>query len=120
MTDEPLVLPADPDLPVPYTVVDAAAKDTRAAGESTLPSAVLDLLAVIRDLADVPLPSLDDADERAWHTLMMRRLGDLHVALDVALDPKWGAFDAADTAKVLRQRLNATPVTYAAYDGGDR
>lgn len=83
--------------------------------------AVIDLLSVIRDLADVPLPSLDDTDERAWHTLMLRRLGDLHVVLSVALAPKWaGTFDPAREAEVLRDRLNATPVTYTRYGRGAR
>src|SRR5882757_1019329 len=67
---------------------DAAAKDTRK-GESTLPSDVLDLLAAIRDAVEVPLPSNEPADERAWHQLMYRRLTDLRVSLSVALDAKW-------------------------------
>jgi hypothetical protein len=109
--DDVLVLLADPDRPVPYAVAPAVC----GAPEATAP-AVLDLLSVIRDMADVPLPSLDDADERAWRTLMLRRLGDVHVVLSVALSPKWsGMFDAAREAAVLRQRLNATPVTYTRY-----
>jgi hypothetical protein len=90
--------------------------------DTTVPAAVLDLLSVIRDLADVPLPSLDDADERAWRTLMLRRLGDLHTVLDVALSPKWvGDFDPAREAAILRERLSVNPVTYATYGReGDR
>ena len=115
--DDVLVLLADPDRPVPYVVAPAVEVDPAVCGapEATAP-AVLDLLAVIRDMADVPLPSLDDADERAWRTLMMRRLGDLHVVLSVALDPKRAPdLDPAAEAAVLRQRLNAAPVTYADY-----
>lgn len=121
--DDVLVLPADPDRPVPYTVAPAVEVEPAVCGapEDPVPAGVLDLLAVIRDMADVPLPSLADADERAWRTLMMRRLGDLHTVLSVALDPKWAPdLDVAVTAALLRQRLDATPVTYATYGGGER
>lgn len=125
-SDEPLILPADPDQPVPYTVNDLAAKDTRQ-GASTLSSDVLDLLTAIRDAVDVPLPSLDETDERAWHVLMARRLSDLHTALSVSLSPQWApTTNAADEAAHIRKRTAATPVTYTAWeqaeqaDGGER
>lgn len=125
--DEPLVLPADPDQPVPYTVVaDDAGKDTRdgnqpPAGASTLSSDVLDLLTAIRDHVNVPLPSLDTDDERAWHVLMARRLSDLHTSLSVAVDPQWAdTTNAAAEAAHIRHRTAATPVTFTRYDNPEQ
>ncbi len=115
---EALLLPADPDLPVPYPAAtdDNAGKDTRK-GASTLSSDILDLLAAIRDHVDVPLPGTDDADERAWRTLMYRRLTELHTSLDVALSAKWAdTTDPADEAAYIRARTAATPVTYAVFE----
>lgn len=122
--EEPLVLPADPGLPVPYTVVDTATEGTRK-GEPTLPSAVLDLLAAIRDQTDVPLPSTDPADERAYQRLMSKRLGDLHSSLKVVLSAKWiDTIDPAEEAAYIRKRTTGAPVTYELWertpDGGDQ
>lgn len=115
--DDVLVLPADPDLPVPYTVADTAAKDSRKA-ESTLPSEVLDLLAAIRDATDVPLPSVDPADERAYQRLMFQRLGDLHSSLAVVLSAKWAdTLDPAAEAAYIRKRTALAPVTYTLWKG---
>jgi hypothetical protein len=102
----------------------AAAKDTHQ-GESTLSSDVLDLLAAIRDAADVPLPSLDPADERAWQRLMRRRLVDLHAVLEVALRPEWvDLLDPAREAADIRRRTADAPVEYTRYEpaetDGDR
>jgi hypothetical protein len=104
------------------TTTDAAGKDTRK-GASTLSSDVLDLLAAIRDHVDVPLPSLDEADERAWHVLMARRLSDLHTSLFVALSPEWAdTTNAADEAAHIRARTAAVPVTYTVFEqpGGEQ
>lgn len=149
---EPLVLPADPDLPVPYTVVTSGwhrpdvetaalehltsvvgpvsarqivdgllargksqagtAKDTPRR-ESTLDSAVLDLLAAIRDHTNVPLPGLNQADEHAYQRLMTTRLGELHSSLKVALSEKWvDIFDPAAETAYIRRRTAGSPVTY--------
>jgi hypothetical protein len=122
MTDEPIVLPADPDQPVPYTVDDNAGKDTRdgtqpPAGESTLSSAVLDLLTAIRDHVNVPLPSTDRADELAWQKLMQERLVKLHSSLSVALSEKWlDLFDLSGEAAYIRARTADTPVTYGLWE----
>lgn len=105
---------------------DIAAKDSPQAA-STLSSDVLDLLAAIRDTAHVPLPGNDPADDRAWHTLMHRRLTALYVSLNVALSPQWIAnLDPTAEAAHIRRRTAETPVTYTlwadpdeATDGGD-
>jgi hypothetical protein len=117
----------DPQRSMLTTAADAAAKDSPAGAESTLSSAVLDLLAAIRDAADVPLPSLDLADEHAWHQLTARRLSDLHTTLSVALDPKYDGVDFAREAAIIRARTADSPVTYtlweapeAAPDGGEQ
>jgi hypothetical protein len=95
-----------------------AGKDTPTpGGASTLGSDVLDLLAAIRDAVDVPLPSLDPADERAYHQLMYQRLTDLHVSLSVALAAKsTDTLDAADEAAYVRARTACSPVTYALWE----
>lgn len=98
-----------------------AGKDTRGAvqppaGASTLGSDVLDLLAAIRDALDVPLADLTDADQRAYQAVMRRRLSEVHIVLDVALEPKWiGTFDPAREAASIRTRTADTPVTYATW-----
>lgn len=107
----------------PTTSAAARVIPGRPAGDP-VPAVVLDLLAAIRDAADVPLPGLDEADERAYHALMGQRLSDLHIALSVALSPQWiGTLDLADEVAAIRSRVDATPVTYTRYvrpeqDGG--
>lgn len=163
--DEPLVLPADPDLPVPYTVAaagwhrpnvetaaiehltavvgpisarqlvdgllakgsnqDTAAKDTRTAGESTLPSAVLDLLTAIRDALDIPLPGVEDRDERRFCWLMDHRRSAVYSTLNAILDSPLTRVDDRDAAHI-RRRTAETPVTYTVWeppapaDGGEQ
>lgn len=92
-------------------------------GEPTLSSDVLDLLTAIRDAVDVPLPGLDEVDERAWHSLMVQRLGDLHTVLDVALSAQWAdTLDPAAEAAHIRSRTASAPVAYALFEqsGGAR
>jgi hypothetical protein len=108
---------ARPPAPASLPAGGSAAEDSPRA---ELSSDVLDLLAAIRDALDVPLPSLAEADERAWHRLMARRLSELHVTLSVALDPKWAdGVDAAHEAAQIRQRTAATPVTYTVWEAAE-
>lgn len=75
--------------------------------------AVLDLLAAIRDMTDVPMPIIDTAAQRDHNVLMSRRLSELHITLSVALDPQWaGTLDPAREAAHLRRRLEKMPATY--------
>lgn len=107
----------------PDPIEHAIAKDTPR-GESTLSSGVLDLLAAIVEAADVPLPSIAEADERAYTQLLERRLTSLRVVLGSAISPEWApTLDPAAEAAAIRERTAITPVTYTLWknpDGGDR
>jgi hypothetical protein len=101
-----------------------AGKATRK-GEATLSSAVLELLTAIVEALDVPLPGLDEADDRAYQAVMRRRLSEVHIVLDVALSPEWvGTLDPAREAANIRQRTADTPITYTVWerpaDGGEQ
>ncbi len=82
-----------------------------------LPSAVTDLLTAVVEALTVPLPSTDQADERAYYRLLEQRTTDVRIILgsivdypDVPIDN-----DAAD----VRARIAATPVEYALYEETD-
>jgi len=93
-----------------------------------MPPDVLDLLTAIRDMASVPIPAI--GAERVHAALVTRRLAEVHIALDVALSPKWvGTLDPAREAAHLRSRLADMPVTYTVWqqpapatvtDGGEQ
>lgn len=111
----------------PGRPVGAAAytADDDAGDAATLSSDVLDLLAAIRDALDVPLSALTDADERAYQAVMRRRLSEVHIVLDVALDPQWiGTLDPAREAAYIRARTADTQITYTVWerptDGGEQ
>jgi hypothetical protein len=95
---------------------DAAGKDTRTAGESTLSSDVLALLTAIRDALDVPLPGLTDRDEHAFQRLMEDRRSAIHSTLNAILDKDVRRINEHD-ARYIRSRTEATPVTYAVWQG---
>ncbi|MCP3758732.1 hypothetical protein [Streptomyces sp. TBY4] len=83
-------------------------------------AAVTDLLRAIVEALDVPLPSLADADERAYHRLLAHRTSDLRVTLAVLLS-RGG--DPWENASIIRRRTAEEPVTYAPFvftedDGG--
>jgi hypothetical protein len=84
--------------------------------------AVTDLLAAVVEALDVPLPGLDDADERAQHRLMERRTSLVRATLASILAHP-GPLDGRE-ARVLRRQTELSPVTYtvwqAAPAGGDR
>lgn len=84
---------------------------------TAIPADALDLLAAIRDALDVPLPGLTDADQRAYQAVMRRRLSEVHIVLDVALEPQWvGTLDPAREAATIRQRAADSPVTYTVWN----
>jgi hypothetical protein len=94
---------------------DTAGKDTAVTrGASTLSSDVRDLLTAIRDALDVPLPGIEDSDERAYHRLLDLRRTAVHVALTTWLDSDDRPIRPDDTA-YIRRRTAETPVTYTVY-----
>ncbi|MFD4144250.1 hypothetical protein [Streptomyces sp. NPDC058572] len=76
--------------------------------------AVADLLAAIVEALDVPLPSIDAADERAYHRLLERRTSDVRIALEVKLH--YLGNDVRDTTDAIRRRTAAAPITYTPFD----
>lgn len=106
---------------------DAAGKDTRTAGASTLSSDVLDLtlsdgardlLAAIHQALDVPLPGLDDADERAYHRLMERRITNVRTTLGPILADASTGLVSTDAAGIRKSTAN-NPVTYTEWVSPD-
>lgn len=85
-----------------------------------LPAAVSDLLAAVVEALTVPLPSTDQADERAYHRLLEQRTTDVRIILGSIVDYPDVPID--NDASDLRARIADTPVTYALYesetDGG--
>lgn len=92
------------------------------ADNTTLPEPVRDLLAAVVEALTVPLPSIDQADERAFHRLLELRTTDVRTTLASILDfPDVPIDKDADS---IRARIAALPVTYAVYepaaDGGQQ
>lgn len=87
-----------------------------------LPEPVRDLIAAVVDALDIPLPSTDAADERAYHRVLALRTTDVRIMLATLLDFPDVAIDKDPAA--LRARTAAVPVTYGVYedvqDGGQR
>lgn len=87
-----------------------------------LPAAVTDLLAAVVEALTVPLPSTEQADERAYHRLLEQRTTDVRIILATLLDYPDVPID--NDADDVRARIAATPVTYALYepaaDGGQQ
>jgi hypothetical protein len=81
---------------------------------AALPPAVSDLLAAVVEALTVPLPSTDQADERAYHRLLEQRTTDVRIILGSILDFPDVPIDN-DVAD-LRARIAETPVTYALYE----
>ncbi|MGX1504644.1 UNVERIFIED_CONTAM: hypothetical protein RKD43_003269 [Streptomyces graminofaciens] len=76
--------------------------------------AVVDLLAAVVAALDLPLPSIDDADERAYHRLLERRTSDVRIALEVKL--QYLGDDVSDTTEAIRRRTAEEPITYTRFD----
>lgn len=102
------------------TADDTAGKATPAGGEATLSSVVVDLtlsdgardlLTAIFEALDVPLPGLDDADERAYHSLMERRISNVRSSLGPILHDLSGGLVSTD-ARGIRKGTAGNPVTY--------
>ncbi|MFJ2631081.1 hypothetical protein ACIO6U_03830 [Streptomyces sp. NPDC087422] len=102
-----------------YTA-DTAAKDSPRAA-STLSSDVVDLLAAIRDALDVPLPGVEDRDERRFCRLMDDRRSAVYATLKALLDERDPRIIARD-AEYIRRRTADTPITYTVWQpaGGEQ
>ncbi|MEH0578969.1 hypothetical protein QBA54_31870 [Streptomyces sp. B21-108] len=87
-----------------------------------LPPAVSDLLAAVVEALTVPLPTIDEHDERAYNRLLVRRTSEVRIILASILDYPNVPIDN-DPAD-LRARTATMPVTYALYepeaDGGQQ
>lgn len=85
-----------------------------------LPEPVRDLLTAVAEALTVPLPSIDTADERAYHRLLERRTTDVRIYLTTMLD--FADVDITRDAAGIRARTAATPVQYALYqpEGAER
>lgn len=79
-----------------------------------LPPEVTELLAAITEALTVPLPTIADADERAYHRLLERRTTDVRIYLATMLD--FADVDISVDAVKLRARTADTPVTYGLYE----
>ncbi|MEE4546757.1 hypothetical protein V2S66_32935 [Streptomyces sp. V4-01] len=82
----------------------------------TLSSDVLDLLTAIHDALDVPLPGLAASDERAFQRLMEDRRSAIYSTLHSILGDGVQRINDHD-ARYIRRRTEATPVTYAVWQG---
>ena len=85
-----------------------------------LAPAVVDLLTAVEEALDLPLPSLDDRDERAYHRLLERRTTVVRIALASLLES--ADHGICGDAAWIRAAVEETPLTYAVFepvpDGG--
>jgi hypothetical protein len=81
---------------------------------------VLDLLSVVREALDVPLPAPGADNERAYQALMERRTTFARCALGSVLEPssmhRGKRVLSRQDAAWLRRHVANTPVTYCAYE----
>lgn len=78
---------------------------------TTLDADLIDLLAAIRDLLDLPIPAITASDEQAHEQLLAQRTGHLIVKLNITLAR--GPVDLAQLAHDLRAYAAKTPPVYA-------
>ncbi|MGC9536551.1 hypothetical protein [Streptomyces sp. UG1] len=97
----------------------------QAPGEVTpgaLPTPVQDLLAAVSEALDLPLPSIDDADERAHYALLQQRASYVRIQLATLTD--YPDVDMSGDADQIRAQIADMPVTYKVFeheaDGGQR
>jgi len=116
--DDILVLPADPDAPIPFVVTEKRTEVCL----NQLPDAAVALLRAVVEALDIPMPGIDDKDERAHRRLLERRTTDLRIILASML--KFPDLDITKDVETIRARTAAAPVTYTVYvpaeqDGGE-
>ncbi|MGW5776047.1 hypothetical protein [Streptomyces sp. NPDC003863] len=83
-------------------------------GPDMLPADVADLLTAIVEALDIPLPSIEDADERKHYQLLERRAMDVRIALQSLLRHRSHP-DLRDDAAYLRRWTAEYPVTYTPF-----
>ncbi|WP_435185952.1 hypothetical protein [Streptomyces sp. bgisy126] len=80
----------------------------------TLPADVAELLSAILAALDIPLPAVEDGNDRKHYRLLARRTTDVHVALSALLaHPEHP--DLRDDAAYIRDCTAEHPVTYAPF-----
>ncbi|MFE6816194.1 hypothetical protein [Streptomyces sp. NPDC057677] len=84
-------------------------------GRDTVPADVTDLLSAIVEALDLPLPSIEDIDERRHYRLLERRATDVRIALRSMLRHPDHP-DLHHDAAYIRTCTAEQPVTYTAYD----
>ncbi|MFJ6447105.1 hypothetical protein ACIQNV_10990 [Streptomyces hydrogenans] len=80
----------------------------------TLPADVADLLAAVAEALDIPIPSIETADERNHYRLLDRRTMDVRIALQCLLRHRDHP-DLADDAAYIRSWTAEYPVTYTPF-----
>ncbi|WP_405681227.1 hypothetical protein [Streptomyces sp. NBC_01238] len=79
-----------------------------------LDEAVRDLLAAVVTALTLPLPALDEADERAHSRLLEIRASDVRIVLDVLTRSRHRGAVTASAAEI-RRRTDREPVDYAPF-----
>ncbi|MFI8914460.1 hypothetical protein ACIGW4_22970 [Streptomyces sp. NPDC053513] len=81
------------------------------------PSDLTGLLTAIVEALDVPMPSVDEADEREHYWLLERRASDVRIGLSVLLE--YLDVDVLeDTVREIRHRTASNPITYTPFTSG--
>ncbi|ROQ32408.1 hypothetical protein EDD98_1392 [Streptomyces sp. PanSC19] len=76
-----------------------------------LPADVAELLTAVVDALDIPLPAVEDADERKHYRLLDRRTMDVRIALQAVLRHRSHP-DLREDAAYIRRWTAEYPVTY--------
>ncbi|MET9728484.1 hypothetical protein [Streptomyces zaomyceticus] len=84
-------------------------------GREMLPADVTDLLSAIVEALDIPMPSIEDADERKHYRLLERRATDVRIAWRSLLRHPSHP-DLHYDAAYIRTCTAEQPVTYTAYE----
>ncbi|MFJ6012079.1 hypothetical protein [Streptomyces sp. NPDC092952] len=80
-----------------------------------LDAPVRELLAAVVAALDLPLPSIDRADERAHHHLLEARALDVRVVLDVLTPSSSYPGVVENGAADIRRRIASTPIDYTPF-----
>ncbi|MEU8462667.1 hypothetical protein [Streptomyces sp. NPDC029003] len=90
--------------------------------ERTMKAAYADLLTAIVDALDVPLPSLAETDEHAYHQLLEHRAGYVRSVLRANLSHSRDPWLAATQIRELSAEypITYTPFEHAITSGSDR